>query len=150
MLPENEILGKVLLALTGYISDRYYTIIIFVLIFLWARHLYNEFHQRSMQYNEKSPKYAFFLNLQCRRWERYVHQVMVEVKISVVVAFIMYLFIEMWKDIESTSGSNNMISPQEMNIAYAETLIFVLLFSMMIRTLWDARGVYSDFRKCEL
>ena len=150
MFPENESLEQVFWGIINYASGRWYAMCIFALLFLWAWYLYKEFHWRATKYSNKAPKEALLLNLQCRRWERYVHQVMVGIGLSVGIAFIMYLVVEMGKDIALLAEANGTEVAKGLNVAYIEALIFVFLFSIKSRALWDAKGVHSDLKESNL
>jgi len=130
MFPHNESLEQVFWGILNYASGRWYAMCIFALLFLWAWYLYKEFHWRATKYNENTPKECMLLNLQCRRWERCVHQVIVGIRLSVGLAFIMYLVVAMGKDIAlvAQTKGNNML--QNLNIAYAEAIVFVFLFEV--------------------
>lgn len=150
MFPKNDSIEQVFWGLINYISGRWYAIGIFSLLFLWAWYLYKEFRWRATQYCGNTPKEIMLLNLQCRRWERYVYQVMVGIGLSVGIAFIMYLIVEMNKDILLVLNQNNTAIHKGINVAYAEAMFFVFLFSIKFRALWDAKGVHNDLVESDL
>jgi hypothetical protein len=150
MFPENESLEQVFLGILDYVGGRWYAMIVFVLLFIWARKLYKEFHWRTLKYSHNTPNEVMLLNLQCRRWEMCVHQVLIGIGISVAIAFIMYLFVEMGKDIISVAQIEGENTIPKLNIAYLETLVFVFIFSIKFRALWDAKGVHNDLKESNL
>lgn len=149
-MPETEPLIKILFAIVSFISERWLALIIFASLFAWAMILYRKFHAKSNIYVKTVPKEAKFLSLQCKRWVQYVNQVKVAISLSVFTALIMYLAIDLNNAIISaTKGVESTIQAGS-NIAIIEAMVFIFLFTIKFRTLWDASSVHKDMKNSNL
>lgn len=146
----NEHLDPIFMLLVSFASDRWYAICFFVVIFILAYFLCNQFHSKATMYTMKTPKEAMLLNLLCRRWERHSNQVMGGILITFITAFIMYLMIEMGKEVLNAQATLPNLT-QELNlVAYSETLIYVFIFSISSMMLKNAYGAFSDLKESDL
>lgn len=151
MFPSDPIVEKFAHLLWMFVSSHKYALVVIGLFLWYGTVLHKRFVVRTDKYSETSPPEKDFLRMQCQRWKRHAYQVSGVMLLSIVVAFIIFGFVQMANDVTNRteyprSAENASVGP----IGYLQILFYVGLISFKARALWDIRSVLIDLERAGL
>lgn len=151
-MPNNHLWINIADFILEFILSSWISLLVLLCVWGFSKWLHSEFYNRSKKYTKDQPKEHYWLNLQCKRWERHVHQVIIAIYLTVAFKILAKIYIGMTKEILSAGSQTASPSPfpEIPMLPIIELSLFIIVLTIKIRGLLDAKGVHHDLKIADL
>jgi hypothetical protein len=151
MYPDDHIFKDLINFLWMFIGTHISALIIVGILIGYSIYLHKKFSDQTHKYDLATPPESYFLNLQCKRWERHAYQVCLVLSLSIIMAFIIFLFFQMTisasKETSAVARAGNISTGL---IVPLRIILYIGLISFKTRALLDIHSVLKDLERTGL